>query len=290
MLFSRRAPVALFLAMSVVVVGCVGGAGGEPSATTQASMTPRLVDRPEWGSLFDDAGVTGTFVLREVGSDQTWVFDVDRATRRRLPASTFKVLNSMIILETGTVAGVDTVVPWDDTVREIPEWNRDHSLRSGIEVSAVWLFQALARDVGEREMAGWVERADYGNADIGGGIDEFWLRGELRISPVEQLDFLERMVEGELPFSSAVVDAVREILVREQGDDWSWSHKTGTALAAEPTLGWLVGTTHNRGREWVFAMNLDLSIGGLDGEQIDPQLRQRIAREVLVAEGALPSG
>lgn len=138
-------------------------------------------------------------------------------------------------------------------------------------------------------MAAWVERADYGNADIGGGIDRFWLSGDLRISPLQQLDFLESLQQGALPFSADVMEMGRQILVREAGKDWSWSHKTGTALDEDLDLGWLVGSTENQGRSWVFALNLDLPpVGGL-GSQIEPQSRLSIARSILEAEGALPA-
>ncbi|MEO1062051.1 MAG: penicillin-binding transpeptidase domain-containing protein [Actinomycetota bacterium] len=253
----------------------------------QSLPVVELVEQDGWGELFEDENVVGTFAVREVGSGQTLVWDRDRAERARLPASTFKILNSMVILQTGVIGDVDELVPWDGVEREVEVWNQDHSLRSGIEVSAVWMYQALARRVGAARMAERVAAADYGNTDIGGGIDEFWLRGDLRISAVEQLDFLERMVTGGLPFDDDVVTDVREIIVREQGDDWSWSHKTGTALAAEPTLGWLVGTTDVGGRTWVFAMNVDLD-GPELATQIDPQVRQTLTRRSLEDVGALP--
>ena len=81
--------------------------------------------------------------------------------------------------------------------------------------------------------------------DIGGGIDEFWLRGDLRISPLEQLDFLEDFAKRELPFQPEVMSAVADTLIREQGDDWTWSYKTGTTLGENPELGWLVGLTEH---------------------------------------------
>ena len=168
------------------------------------------------------------------------------------------------------MASVDEEVAWDGVEREVPSWNRDHSLRSGIEVSAVWMYQLVAAEVGARRMAEFVAGTGYGNAETGPNVTEFWLRGDLRISPLEQLDFLERLVTDDLPFAPEHQAAVRDIIVRERGDDWTWSHKTGTALAATPTLGWLVGTTSFDDRDWVFALNLDL--GSVDdvGAQIDP--------------------
>ncbi len=259
------------------------------SSDEEGSAEPRaveVIERGEWGQIFSDENVVGTFAVREVGSGQSFVWDTERVEQRELPASTFKILNSMIILQTGAVADVDELVPWDGVVRLIETWNQDHSLRTGIEVSAVWMYQELARRVGEDRMAEWVTAARYGNADVGGGIDQFWLSGDLRISPLEQLDFLERMVTDDLPFDPETVAAVQEIIVREQGDGWSWSHKTGTAPAGLSALGWLVGTTDYDNRRWVFAMNLDLE--STEGTPLDPQVRQTVSRRILEEVGALP--
>ena len=97
------------------------------------------------------------------------------------------------------------------------------------------------------------------------------------------------MVVGDLPVRPVVIDAVVEIIVRERGDGWTWSHKTGTALAEEPDLGWLVGVTRHGDRVRVFAMNVDLIELAGHGGQLDPQVRQRIARRILELEGALPA-
>lgn len=207
-----------------------------------------------------------------------------------LPASTFKILNSLIILETGTVDSVDTIVAWDGVDRELDVWNQDHSLRTGIAVSAVWLYQQHARTVGAVRMAELVEVSEYGNASIGGGLDQFWLSGDLRITALEQLDVLERLMLDELPFAPEHQAAVREILVREEGEGWRWLHKTGTALAVEPTLGWLVGATINDDRTWVFALNVDLETVDEDGlvSEIDPEQRSALARQMLTELDALP--
>lgn len=258
------------------------------AAATDAGAERTLEVRDEWGAVFDESGVVGTIAVREVGSDETLVWNIDRAGERRRPASTFKILNSLIILEAGVLADVDTVVPWDGVEREVPAWNRDHTLRSGIEVSAVWLYQVLARQVGLARMSDWIDQIRYGNEVLGGEIDDFWLSGDLKISPIEQLDFLERLATGDLPFRPEVIDAVTDIIVQERGEGWSWSYKTGTALAEDPDLGWLVGMTERGDRQWVFALNIDLgTIDGLEG-QIVPASRQQIAGTILRMAGALP--
>lgn len=279
------------LAVLIVVAACSSSSSSSsPEANSpQVSIASTIVEHDDWGDDFAAAGTAGTFVARRVGGTATHVWNPDRAEEPRLPGSTFKVLNSMIVLETDTLPDVDTEVAWDGVTREIGAWNRNHSLRSGIEVSAVWMYQEMARRIGETEMADWVRRAGYGNADTSGAIDRFWLDGELRISPVQQIDFLEQAVLGELPFRPDVVDSVLAILVRESGDGWTWAHKTGTVLADDPALGWLVGTTSNGSESWVFALNLDLQGVNTAAGQIDPAIRQQLARRFLVDLGALPS-
>ncbi len=272
----RRRAAAIALVATVLPAACDGG--DDEQVRTDDDIA----------ALFADAGVDGTFVAREVGTDVTIGHAPARAAEPRLPASTFKIFNSLVILESGVRSSVDDIVPWDGVTRGIPSWNRDHSLRTGIEVSAVWMYQLLASEVGADRMRELVEAADYGNALTGPDVTDFWLRGDIRISPLEQLDFLERLVTGDLPFRDEHIAAVREIIVREQAEDWTWSHKTGTALAGSPTLGWLVGSTAYDGREWVFAMNLDLERPDDVGSQIDPQIRITLARRALEVLGALP--
>ncbi len=254
-------------------------------STTEATITVPsaeevLVD--EFAARFAAAGVDGTFIVRRSSDARTLTHDPERAAEARLPASTFKVMNSLIILEAGVVADVDETVPWDGVTRRLSEWNRDHSLRTGIEVSALWMYQELARQVGLEAMAAALAESGYGNADVGGGVDRFWLDGGLRISPEEQVVMLERLLADDLPFEARHQAAVREILVRETGDGWIWAHKTGWAVAPEPELGWLVGWTEFDGDEHVFALNVDLVSG------VDPAVRLDLARELLVLAGALP--
>ncbi len=254
----------------------------EPATTLSDSAVDTGVEAI-WADRFDEVGVEGTFVLRRVGDDEMLVHDPMRAVTPRRPASTFKILNSLVILDTAVLPDVDTVVPWDGVERSLSAWNRDHSLRSGIEVSALWLYQELARRVGENAMAERVTAAAYGNADIGGGIDEFWLTGELRISPIEQTEFLERLLLDELPFPVEHQAAVRDIVERERGDGWVWAHKTGWAVVEQPDLGWLVGWTEYQDERFVFALLIDLTA------EVDPAIRISLARQLLVDAGALPA-
>ena len=252
------------------------------AATAAGSERRPVQRRPELDRRFADAGVDGVFVLYDPARRRLGTNHLERADRGFLPASTFKVLNSLIALETKVIAGADEVLPWDGVERGWEQWDRDHSLRSAIKVSAVWFYQELARRIGQARMQRWVDAAGYGNRDISGGIDTFWLEGGLRISARQQAEFLARLQRGDLPFSPAVMATVRDVLEVERGDGWVLRAKTGWAAGAKPQVGWWVGWVERSDGVQVFALNLDIV------ERKDAKAREAVGRAVLVDLGVLP--
>ena len=112
-------------------------------------------ESPQVAALFEDAGVTGTFVLHDVGAGSFIGHDRARAERRFSPASTFKVANSLIGLTVGAVSGVDDPLPYTGPPEPfIKAWARDMGLREAIALSNVPIYQALARRIGKKRGSG----------------------------------------------------------------------------------------------------------------------------------------
>ena len=176
--------------------------------------------RDDLAKRFFDVGTVGTFVGYKVDDYLIIASDKVRSGEAKLPASTFKIPNSIIALETGVVADPDKdIFKWDGVTRSIEAWNKDHTLRSAIAVSAVPVYQEIARRIGQERMQKYLDLFDYGNRDIGGGIDQFWLTGNLRIDPVQQIDFVDRLRRGVLPVSKRSQELARDILpVTKVGD------------------------------------------------------------------------
>jgi len=200
-------------------------------------------------------GREGCFILQEGGA----AFPLERlgtlCAERLSPCSTFKIPNSLIGLETGVIADAGFVIPWDGVKRDRAEWNRDHTLASAIKVSAVWYYQELARRVGAERMQKLVSAIPYGNADTSSGIDAFWLGRSLRISPDEQVAFLERLRLSKLSFSERSQKIVRDILVQESPGPAVYRGKTGSCgFDDAKDHGWWVGWVEKDGRATVFAM------------------------------------
>jgi beta-lactamase class D len=244
-------------------------------------------DHPEWKSEFTDRSVSGTALIYDERAGSFEVFDRPRAETPLLPASTFKVFNALVALDTAAVKDEYEVIRWDGVQRKFAGWNRDHSLASGMKFSAVWFYQEMARRAGEKRMQEWIDKVGYGNRDIGGGIDTFWLSGKLRISAVQQVEFLRQLAHGTLPFSARAQEAVRRITIVDAAPDYIIHGKTGWASKGDngrdADLGWYVGWVERDGRRWFYALNIDMPNGSDDTPK-----RQLIANALLTRAGALP--
>jgi beta-lactamase class D len=236
---------------------------------------------------FRALGAEGAFVLHDLGANRIVVHDPGRARQGFLPASTFKILNSLIALETGVLRDEHEIIPWDGVDRG-DWWNGDQAMTRAFQRSTVWFYQEVARRIGEERMREWVGRAGYGNADIGGGIDRFWLEGDLRISAEEQIDLLRRLYTGDLPFSERSQAIVKRVMVMEEGDGYVLRGKTGWArqfgLDHGLHTGWLVGWVEREGRTYLFATQ----IGSSERDFPMRRAQQEITRGALRELGVLP--
>ena len=229
-------------------------------------------------------GMEGTFVLLDMQTKVTQVHNLPRASRRFLPASTFKIPNSLIAMETNVVDGPKFMLPLDTAIVTPAEWwpaswQTDQTLESAFQNSVYWFYQEIARRIGEESMNTYVRNFDYGNQDIGGGLDQFWLRGDIRISPFEQVNFLRRLYHNELGVSKRSSRFIKEIMILEEHPSYSLSGKTGTAeLTASKELGWLVGYLERENEVYIYALNME---GERVWEDWPPQKRKELVRDIL---------
>src|SRR3954447_5180918 len=194
-------------------LGLLAAAAIAPSRAFSYVAPQRSEIRDDLAKRFTGVGTVGTFVGYKTDDYLIIASDKERSGHAFRPASTFKIPNSLIALETGVVGDPDKdVFKWDGVKRSIEAWNQDHPLRSAIAASAVPVYQEIARRIGTERMQKYVDLFEYGNRNIGGGIDQFWLAGELRIDPIHQIDFVDRLRRGVLPVGKRSQDLVRDIL------------------------------------------------------------------------------
>jgi beta-lactamase class D/2-keto-3-deoxy-L-rhamnonate aldolase RhmA len=202
----------------------------------------------------------------------------DECSRRTLPASTFKVPHALVALQTAVVTDT-TVIKWDGVKRDFPVWNRDQTLQSAIRMSAVWVFQRFATAIGRERELDYLRAFHYGSAAFAHDVTNFWLNGDLQITPLEQVAFLRRMFSYDLPVDRAHIDTVKADLTMPRGkienasgihdfdlrwpDDTIVRVKTGNGTVNGERVSWLVGGLETGGRQYVFASRARSSTSAL---------------------------
>lgn len=232
-------------------------------------------------ALFQDAGIEGTFVVYDISEGRFIGHNARRAKVRFIPASTFKIANSLIGLQAGALSSVDEILPYGGKPQPIKAWQKDMSIADAIKISNVPIFQELARRIGLGTMQEMITTLGYGNHDIGDVVDQFWLDGPLKISALEQVNFIERLISGTLPILPEHQKAVREILLLEQTEEYSLYVKSGWTTTPDPDTGWWVGWIERDGKNYAFALNIDTH--NMD----DVALREKLSRASLKILGLL---
>lgn len=211
----------------------------------------------DFKKYFDEYGHTGCFVLYNLENDNYIRYNPERCEQRFIPASTFKIFNSLAGIETGAVIDQNDTIRWDGVDRGWSEWNKDMDMQHAFKFSSVWFYQEIARRVGGEKMQELIDINDYGNKNISGGIDLFWLEGGFRVSPDEQIEFLKKIYKDEIQFSQRTIDIVKSIMIYEKTEDYIIRAKTGWGIRFEIQVGWFIGYLERDGNVYFFATNVE---------------------------------
>lgn len=231
------------------------------SGTFHEAVNENYIIRSDFKRYFDQCGVTGSVVIYDYSKRQWIVSDTTSVTTRNLPASTFKIINLLIFLETKTIADENSIVKWPgatDTVKygNRPDIYHDISVKSAFELSAGWAFIELAKKINREVYKYYLVRCGYGNADVSFNEADFWNFGPLGISPVEQVKLLKNFHDGKLPFSKRNIDIVKKVMVTEQNAVHTIRSKTGWTMAGGVNTGWWVGYIETKSQAYFFATQL----------------------------------
>lgn len=249
------------------VIGCLAvvsvitfGAMYVVAQPASTSSERPAVKAPNFGRHFQEFGREGSILIYDSKNNRIYEHNPQRNATAIAPASTFKIFNALVALEIGVVPDDVAVFTWDGIHREIDAWNHDTNLRQAFKDSTVWFYQVLARRAGYERMRQFINKVGYGNRQIGtvADIDRFWLQQPLQITPKEQIKFLQRLYQGDLPFSQRTINLVKDIMVREQTPDYTLRGKTGWLTSTKPNVGWFVGYLEQNKNVYFFATTLDM--------------------------------
>lgn len=251
-----------------------------------------MEEREDFKSYFDSYDVKGSLVIYDEKNDVFTVYNSNQLNQPYTPASTFKIPNSLIALETGVAKNEDFTLTWDSVNRDNPNWNRNTNLKEAFKNSTVWYYQELARRVGQNDMKKWLDSLHLGNADTSGGIDQFWLNGSLRITPMQQIEFLKNLHNDKLPFKKSNMDIVKNIMLVNKTDNYSIYAKTGWGEQDSLFIGWYVGFIETDDNVYYFVNCIQNPIRKFNDESKEAafdKARKEIVFDAFKSMGIMPA-
>lgn len=235
------------------------------------------------------AGAEENFLLMD-GSSNTVLLEIGPHLEERVtPCSTFKIPLSLIGFDAGILIDADYPTWYFKEGYDlfVASWKEPQTPRSWLKTSCIWFSQEITQTLGEQSLQEYLQRFDYGNQDLSGGLTQAWLASSLKISPQEQVIFLQRMLSGELPVSQHALDTTRALLfIEELPTGWKLYGKTGwSGSIRRPDgvnqIGWFIGWLERQDQYLPFAYQIrDIAIA-LD--QRIPRARE-LALSALIAE------
>ncbi|TDE55243.1 class D beta-lactamase [Flavobacterium sp. GT3P67] len=213
---------------------------------------------PEFNKILDRLKVKGAILIYDVASKTYYSNDFSWAKTGFIPASTFKIPNSIIALETGVAKNDSTIFKWDGEKKWSKNWEKDLTLKEAYHVSCVPCYQEIARKIGYEGMKTYLKKLNYtGMVFDNNTIDNFWLEGDSKITQFQQIAFLKRLHFSELPISKRTESIVKNIMIMEQTNDYVLRAKTGLSVKNGVDNGWYVGYFVVKNKVYFFATNLE---------------------------------
>jgi bla regulator protein BlaR1 len=217
-----------------------------------------------------------------------------RCDERVTPASTFNIVVSLMGYDSGILTDAHTpMMPFKAGYIDYNDaWRQDTDPTLWFKNSVLWFAQQVTAALGVERFQRYIDGFDYGNRDLSGdagrdnGLSLSWVGSSLKISPLEQVAFLRKMVRRELPLSPQAYEMTSRIMAPVTlSNGWTVQGKTGTASpvrvdgdgAGALQYGWYVGWASKGGRTVVFAhLVLDRRRDDAGG----PRARAAVLREL----------
>lgn len=222
-------------------------------------------------------GYNGSFVLFDATKDQYQIYNREMSEQRVSPNSTYKIYSALFALETNVISTKSNEQLWDGTVYPFEKWNANQNLSSAMESSVNWYFQHLDQKVGKKKLEAYFQKLKYGNENLSGDLDHYWMESSLKVSPIEQVQLLYALEENTLGFKKENIRAVNHAIFIDEQNDKQLYGKTGTGTVnGKDVNGWFVGFVKKDKHTYYFAINIQNKKGQAGG-----RMASEIAREIL---------
>jgi beta-lactamase class D len=271
-----------FVVLALVVAAC------SPNNVTQDESLKKY---------FDETKTEGCFALMDNGTGKFTVFNLARYRDSSfLPASTFKIVNSLIGLQTGKIVNDSMVIKWDGVKRWVDDWNKDLTMYEAFRVSALPYYQEVARRIGKDTMQYWLDTLKYGaktdteKVVIKTKVDTFWLDNSITITPDQELGLVKRLYFDQLPFFKTHQETVKRAMLMEDNANYRLAYKTGWSGWREDRgkqIGWVVGWIEENRHPYFFVLNLESKDPNFDMYRVRMKMLKDMLKQLGFFEGKM---
>jgi len=248
----------LFIALSLLLLtfACTSENINKDDIKKDIKVNNQIIN-DDFQSIIDSNNLIGSILIYDTEKNEFYSNDFERAKTGFLPASTFKIANSIIGLETGVIEDENHLFEWDGTPYPIKIWEADLILSEAYKRSCVPCYQEVAREIGIDSMNYYLQKLEYGMQSIPDSmIDLFWLVGDFQISQFDQIDFLQRLYNQELPISKKTYKIMKTVMLMDEKENYKLSGKTGWAIREDNNIGWFVGFIETDNNTYFLATNV----------------------------------
>jgi len=233
----------------ILLIGFVNGCNtnrDDSNRLGKDNFSDTISVRQDFKKYFTNCNVNGSITIYDNNQHRWIMSDTTDAKMETLPASTFKIINILVALETGVIKDENEIVEWvgktDTSLYGYrPDIYHGMTVKEAFQVSAGWVFLELAKKIGKENYKKFLAKCDYGNANISDATADFWNFGSLGITPVNQIEFLKKLYSNDLPFSRRNIDIVKSVMITVQNENFTIRGKTGQTKSGENKIGWWVG-------------------------------------------------
>ena len=199
----------------------------------------------------------GSFVLYDLENDSWSIHNMDHATLRVAPDSTYKIYDALFGLEENVITPEDSFIAWNGESYPFEAWNADQTLQSAMASSVNWYFQSVDEQLGTASVYDYIKEIGYGNENISGDFSTYWMESSLEISPVEQVELLIKLQNNRFDFAPENINAVKDAVCLSSSDAGTFYGKTGTGrVDGQDVNGWFIGYIEIVDNTYFFATNI----------------------------------
>lgn len=271
-----------FSGLTIIVIAAIGFQACSPNNIKQDNSLKKY---------FDENKVEGCFALMDNASGKFTVYNLARyRDSSYLPASTFKIVNSLIGLQTGRIVNDSMVIPWDGITRSNPDWNKNLTMYEAFRVSSVPYYREVARRIGKDTMQYWLDSLKYGAANdttlfrLHSAVDTFWLDNTLKITPDQNLGLVKKLYFNQLPFFKSYQEMVKRAMLFENNTQYRLGYKTGWGFTEKKhALGWITGWIEENNHPYFFVLNIESDNPDYDMKTV----RIKMLKDILAQLGFL---